>query len=87
MRGDPYETSDAVFGVKSSLIIDVGKVGDPAVAEKYGVKTDDWAINHDFVLVSEKEATDLKHKNAEEALKALGSTATVLNGLPVADLD
>ncbi|KAI5857267.1 putative catechol dioxygenase [Tricharina praecox] len=87
IRGDPYETSDAVFGVKSSLIIDVGKVEDPAVAEKYGVDANDWAINYDFVLVSDKEARELKLKNAQEALKALGSTAQVLNGLPVADLD
>lgn len=87
MRGDKYETSDAVFGVKSSLIIDVEKVGDKKVAEQYGVKAEDWAINFDFVLVSETEATELKNKNTLEALKKLGITATILNGLPVADLD
>jgi len=65
----------------------MGKVEDAAVAEKYGVKASDWAINYDFVLVSDKEAKDLKLKNAQEALKALGSTAQILNGLPVADLD
>ena len=82
IRGDPYETSDAVFGVKSSLVVDVGKVDDPAVARKYGVAPADWAINYDFVLVSEQEARDLRLKNAHEALQALGSTAQVLNGLP-----
>ncbi|KAA8910689.1 Intradiol ring-cleavage dioxygenase [Sphaerosporella brunnea] len=87
IRGDAYETSDAVFGVKSSLVIDMGKVGDAAVAEKYSVKADDWAINYDFVLVTEKEAVELKNKNALEALKALGSTATIVNGLPMADVD
>ncbi|KAF8245521.1 aromatic compound dioxygenase [Wilcoxina mikolae CBS 423.85] len=87
IRGDPYETSDAVFGVKSSLIIDVGKVGDEAVAQKYGVKASDWAINYDFVMVSDKEANALKLKNAQEALRKLGSTAKMVDGLPVCDVD
>jgi hypothetical protein len=87
IRGDPYETSDAVFGVKSSLVIDVGKVGDPKVAEEYGVSAEDWAINYDFAMVSKQEAVELKNRNAEEALKKLGVTAKILNGLPVADLD
>ena len=87
VRGDKYETSDAVFGVKSSLIVDVARVADEAVAAQYGVSADDWAISYDFVLVSEKEAVELKIKQAHEALAALGSTATILNGLPVADLD
>jgi hypothetical protein len=87
IRGDPYETSDAVFGVKSSLIIDVGKVRDEAVAQKYGVKASDWAINYDFVMVSDKEANALKLKNAQEALRKLSSTAKMVDGLPVCDVD
>lgn len=87
IRGAPYETSDAVFGVKSSLIIDVGKVEDEAVAQKYGVKATDWAINYDFVMVSDREANALKLKNAQEALRALGSTARMVDGLPVCDVD
>jgi len=86
-RGDPYETSDAVFGVKSSLVVDLKTVGDPKVAEKYGVRTEDWEINFDFVLVNEKEAKELKLKQTTEALEKLGNTAQMLNGLPVADLD
>lgn len=50
IRGDPFETSDAVFGVKSSLIIDVKTVEDEAVAKKYGVSKGDWLIEWDFVL-------------------------------------
>ncbi len=36
LKNDPYETSDAVFGVKNSLIVELGKV-DKATADKYGV--------------------------------------------------
>jgi len=49
VRGDPFETSDAVFGVKSSLIVDVKTVEDEAMAEQYGVTKGDWLIDWDFV--------------------------------------
>ena len=76
-----------MFGVKSSLIIDVLPINDEKVAKQYGVKPTDWAINFDFVMVSNQEAQALKLKNTQEALKALGSTAEMVNGLPVASLD
>ena len=49
VRGDPFETSDAVFGVKSSLLIDVGNVPDEEMAKRYGVSKGDWLIEWDFV--------------------------------------
>jgi hypothetical protein len=49
VRGDPFETSDAVFGVKSSLIVDINNVPDEAMAKKYGVTKGDWLIDWDFV--------------------------------------
>ena len=49
VRGDPFETSDAVFGVKSSLLIDVKTVPDEEMAKKYGVSKGDWLIEWDFV--------------------------------------
>jgi protocatechuate 3,4-dioxygenase beta subunit len=49
VKGDPFETSDAVFGVKSSLIIDVKTVDSEEVASKYGVAVGDWLIDWDFV--------------------------------------
>ena len=52
VKGDPFETSDAVFGVKSSLIIDVKSVEDEATAQKYGVTKGDWLIDWDFVCLS-----------------------------------
>ncbi|KAL7272660.1 hypothetical protein RUND412_004532 [Rhizina undulata] len=87
IRDDPYETSDAVFGVKSSLVIDVNKVQNPEIAKKYGVDVNDWEISYDFVLVTDKEGKDLKLKKALEALAAMGSHAKLVDGLPVADLD
>ena len=59
VRGDPYESSDAVFGVKKSLIVDVGKVGDASIAKKYNVNEEDWLIKYDFVLTTREETQAL----------------------------
>jgi hypothetical protein len=85
LRGDPYETSDAVFGVKSSLIITPKKVNDPEIAKKYDVSVDDWDMSWDFVLVTEEEGRKLKLERAIAALSEMGSTAKIVDGLPVAD--
>ncbi|EXF85789.1 dioxygenase [Colletotrichum fioriniae PJ7] len=73
IRGDPYEKSDAVFGVKKSLVVDLDKV-DKATAEEYSVKEGSWLLKQDFVLVSEKETQELRDRNAIEALGKLGLT-------------
>lgn len=86
LRGDPYETSDAVFGVKSSLVIDLGKV-DKATAEQYGAREGDWLLRHDFVLTTQKEAEDLRDRNAVEALKKLGLRMKLVDHLPIPELD
>ncbi|KXH45518.1 dioxygenase [Colletotrichum simmondsii] len=70
IRGDPYEKSDAVFGVKKSLVVDLDKV-DKATAEEYSVKEGGWLLKQDFVLVSEKETQELRDRNAIEAETAL----------------
>ncbi|KAJ6261501.1 hypothetical protein Dda_4171 [Drechslerella dactyloides] len=85
IRGDPYETSDAVFGVKSSLITDIDSIADPAMADKYGMKVGDHLLKWDFVLITEQESKNLKDRLAREALAKLGSTARLEDGLPVAD--
>lgn len=42
----------------------------------------------DFVLVSEKEAKDLRHKLAEEAMQKLGiEHVKIVDGLPVPEVD
>lgn len=86
IRGDPYETSDAVFGVKQSLIVDFSPA-DAKAAKEYGVKEGSKVLKHDFVLVDEKETERLRDENALKALKALGRRVKLLNHLPVPDLD
>lgn len=86
MRGDPYETSDAVFGVKNSLVVDLTPV-DPETATRYGVPESAKVIRYDFVLVDAKETERLRDENALKALKALGRKVKLLNHLPVPDLD
>ena len=86
LRGDPYETSDAVFGVKESLLIDLGTT-DSETAEKYGVKEGSKLIQYDFVLVSEEESRELREKKAMEAMEHLGRRMKLYNGLPVPDVD
>jgi len=86
IRNDPYETSDAVFGVKQSLIVDFVPAS-AAIAQKYGVKDGTKVLMHDFVLVDEKETEQLRDENALKALKALGRRVKLLNHLPVPDLD
>lgn len=57
MRGDPYETTDAVFGVKSSLIVDLNKCpkGELVGYESAGCKEGDWLMKYDFVLTTVEE--------------------------------
>ncbi|PHH69279.1 hypothetical protein CDD82_7863 [Ophiocordyceps australis] len=86
MRGDKFETSDPVFGVKSSLIVDLDKV-DKATAAEYGVKEGSLLLKHDFVLVSQKETEELRDQNATEALKILGLKLKLVDHLPVPDVD
>lgn len=87
LRGDPYETSDAVFGVKESLIVDLGTVNKEQ-AEKYGVKEGSKLLTYDFVLVTDEETKKLRDEEAMKAMKALGrENMTIINGLPVPDVD
>ncbi|KAK0763930.1 hypothetical protein N5P37_003320 [Trichoderma harzianum] len=86
IRGDKYETSDVVFGVKSSLIIDLGKV-DEETATKYGVPVGALLLRHKFVLASTEETEKLRDKNAMEAMERLGLKTKLIDHLPVPDLD
>lgn len=86
IRNDPYETSDAVFGVKQSLVVDFTTV-DADMAKKYGVKEGMKLLKHDFVLVSEKETEKLRDENALKAMKKLGRKVKLIDHLPVPDLD
>jgi catechol 1,2-dioxygenase len=48
--GDPYLDSDAVFGVKSSLVEPFHEQTSEQEARRYGVSVPFWTVNHDFVL-------------------------------------
>ena len=86
LRNDPYETSDAVFGVKNSLVVDIGRAG-PEYAKQYNVSEDHALLTYDFVLVSDAETKDLRERNSKDALDKLGRKVKIINGLPVPDLD
>jgi hypothetical protein len=86
IRGDEYETSDAVFGVKGLLVVDLETVDD-AVVKEYGVKDGTRLIKYDFVLVTEEASLKLRDENALKAMEKLGRRVKLLNHLPVPDLD
>ena len=86
LRGDPYVSSDAVFGVKQSLIVDL-EPADAATAGKYGVKEGTSTLRHDFVLVSDQEARELRELKSRQALEKLGRKVKLVDSLPIPDLD
>jgi catechol 1,2-dioxygenase len=51
VAGDPYLESDAVFGVKDSLIVDFVPHDDSAEAKRLGLGNPYSTAEHDFVLV------------------------------------
>ena len=50
VAGDPYLDSDAVFGVRESLIVDFEKVDSAEEAERYGVSRPFYRAEYDFRL-------------------------------------
>lgn len=52
---DPYIESDAVFGVKESLLADFVKIDDAARASALGVANPYWQVEFDFVLVPKEQ--------------------------------
>ena len=48
--GDPYIHSDAVFGVKESLLAEFQRIEDPARIEAEGLEGPFWLVEHDFAL-------------------------------------
>lgn len=87
IRGSDYETSDAVFGVKDSLIVGLDTVT-PQLAEQYGVDEGTKLLQYDFVLVADDETKQLRHEEAVKAMKGLGREGMmIVNGLPVPEVD
>ena len=87
LKDDPYESTDAVFGVKDSLVVPIVKVADQDLANKHGVKVGSALISYDFVLVSDQAAAELRRQKAEEAMAKLGRKFKFIDDLPVPDLD
>lgn len=86
LRGDPYETSDAVFGVKETLLVSLGTVN-AEQAKKYDTKEGSKLITYDFVLVTDEEAKNLREEEAMKAMEALGRRMKLYQGLPVPEVD
>ncbi|CAF3541033.1 unnamed protein product [Fusarium graminearum] len=87
LKDDPYESTDAVFGVKDSLVVSIQKVTDEEMAKKYDVKVGSALMTYDFVLVTEKAAAELRRKKAEEAMAGLSRSFKFIDDLPVPDVD
>ncbi|KAH8732573.1 Intradiol ring-cleavage dioxygenase [Phaeosphaeriaceae sp. PMI808] len=87
IRGSDYETSDAVFGVKDSLIVGLDTVTGEQ-AKQYNVKEGSKLLTYDFVLVTDEETKKLRHDEAVKAMKGLGREGMIIvNGLPIPDVD
>ena len=52
VEGDPYLDSDAVFGVKSSLVVPFVLIDDPAAASARGLANPHYTAEFDFVLAA-----------------------------------
>jgi len=85
-RGDPYETSDPVFGVKESLIVDLGEV-DETLAKCYNIPVGTKLLKHDFVMVDVEAAKRQREQEAREAIRKLGLHLQLVDGLPVEEVD
>jgi hydroxyquinol 1,2-dioxygenase len=55
VEGDPYLESDAVFGVKDSLVLDFGFNHSASDAVQFGVKSPFIDVNFDIVLESDED--------------------------------
>lgn len=86
-RGDPFENSDAVFGVKTPLLFDLVECGDKK-AEKYGMQKTDWYLNQNFVIVTNEQARECRINKSKEFLANLPKNYEYNeDGLPIAPVD
>jgi protocatechuate 3,4-dioxygenase beta subunit len=60
VKGDPYIDSDAVFGVKDSLIAEFVLHESTAAAAGYGRPTPFYTVNYDFVLTAGQAREEVK---------------------------
>ncbi|KAL8927280.1 MAG: hypothetical protein Q9208_002457 [Pyrenodesmia sp. 3 TL-2023] len=88
ISSDPHITSDAVFGVKSSLCI-TPRPASPSEQQAYNTDEETKVIQYDFVLVGEEDARNLRNEKNKEAMARLGKGHWKLDeeSLPVMELD
>jgi hypothetical protein len=72
--------------VKDSLVVDLGTVTKEE-AEEYKVEEGSKVLKHDFVLVTDKQSSDLRNEKSMQALEKLGRRCKIVNGLPVPEVD
>ncbi|KAM0793550.1 hypothetical protein ACM66B_000987 [Microbotryomycetes sp. NB124-2] len=64
LKGDPYLQSDAVFGVKTSLVVDPVQVNDEAQAQELGFKAAPFhLLERNWILITKSEADREKQKS------------------------
>jgi protocatechuate 3,4-dioxygenase beta subunit len=76
--GDPYLDSDAVFGVKDSLIREFSVVDDPAIAAEVGLPHPFRTVHFDVALLR----ADSSHVEAPPAAQPAQVQPTVVRGAP-----
>jgi len=73
-KGDPYLKSDAVFGVKTSLIVEPVLIKDESKSRELGFPQEGkefWELKKDYVLLSEEEAEEMKRESLKNYYASL----------------
>jgi protocatechuate 3,4-dioxygenase beta subunit len=70
VEGDPYLASDAVFGVKNSLVIDFKRNDSAAEAKKVGLEAPFCEASYEFVLKPAGKTKQQKVTSAADAARA-----------------
>ena len=70
VTGDQYLDSDAVFGVKESLVVDCERVETREEAAKYQVEAPFYRMHYDFVLKPAQAEIDLDREGLESRVRA-----------------
>ncbi len=70
VEGDPYLASDAVFGVKNSLVIEFKRSDSEAEAKKIGLKAPFCTASYEFVLKPAGKTKQQKVTSAADAARA-----------------
>jgi len=70
VKGDPYLESDAVFGVKPSLVVEFKRSDSEAEGTKLGLKVPFYTVTYDFVLEPADTGREQRLISAGDAVRA-----------------